>query len=88
MTHQPNPSISPWEKANDDREFEWLLCVASTFQACPYRLPHESKEIDRLSGPHHTDAAIMAWTHVDPGILIRGAVSSWLRRRSKHRHAA
>jgi len=88
MSTQPGPCVPSCKKASNDHEFEWLLCVASTFQACHNSPTPESDAAIRSCRPKPSRSRVTGWTHVNPGILIRGAVSSWHRMRSKHRNAA
>ena len=55
------PQIPPTNVAGDDQEFEWLLCVASTFQACQCLQPIDVEEAQRPSRPRLAAAAVRAW---------------------------
>jgi hypothetical protein len=80
--------VPPSKKANDGREFEWLLCLASTVQACRREPSGELKAAKQESRPKDLVATASAWAHRPLGHLIRGPLSLWREIRSKHRGAA
>jgi hypothetical protein len=80
--------VLPSKKANDGREFEWLLCLATTVQACRREPSGELKAAKQESRPKNLVAATRAWTRIASGNLIRGPLSLWREIRSKQRGAA
>ena len=56
-----SPQIPPAKIVTDDQEFEWLLCVASTFQACQCLRSIEVEEAQRPSRHRLVGAAVRAW---------------------------
>jgi hypothetical protein len=88
MPLHPSTSVPPAKWPSDDHELEWLLCLASSFQACRACPLGESEAEARISPSKPSASRCIVWTHVNPAILIRGAVSSWRKMRSKHRNAA
>lgn len=62
----PQPSLFPQNPSRkfvrDDQEFEWLICLASTYQACQRQRAVETVETRRPSRPRVLARAVSAWT--------------------------
>ena len=61
-----NPPVLLTKAVAGEHEFEWLLCVASTFQACQRQRPIEVEETQRPSHPRTVGpTAMVAYPGLD-----------------------